>query len=114
MTLAARPAEPPRTLTPIPASTALPQAETAVISTIDGRYITGGLADIGHDGSCWSATIRALDRPGVVASMYFVDGIREVMLKLPDGRAGRGRITGTSFVAASQRICQLQGLEPLR
>ena len=30
---------------------------------------------------------------------------------LEDGRRGRARITGTSFIASSQRVCRLEGAE---
>jgi hypothetical protein len=36
------------------------------------------------------------------------------VLLLSDGRQGRARITGTSFVASAQRICKLEGRERIR
>ncbi len=88
-----------------------PQYST--IWTMDGRFVTGGMAEIDGTAMSWSATLGRLDRPGHVASMYFAGGVREVLLRLDDGRSARARITGTSFIAASERVCQLAGLEQL-
>ena len=87
--------------------------QTATISTLDGRYITGGIADFRGTPGAWSATLRHLDRPGLVASLYFADGVRDVMVRLEDGRRARARITGTSFIASAQRVCSLTGAEAL-
>jgi hypothetical protein len=92
---------------------ALPVRAAATISTPDGRFITGGTLEITRRGDDWSGRMRHLDRPGLVASMYFAEGVRDVIVLLEDGRRGTARITGTSFIAASQRICELAGLEPL-
>ncbi len=89
------------------------EPQYATISTADGRFMTGGLALITGAGPKWRATIAQLDRPGHVAGMYFAGGVREVLLRLEDGRSARARITGTSFIAASERVCDLAGLEPL-
>jgi hypothetical protein len=85
----------------------------ATLSTSSGDAITGGTARIvtGSDG--WSARVSGLDRPGQVAAMYFAGGVRDVIIRLADGRTGRARIAGTSFIAAGERICDLAGLEPL-
>jgi len=88
-----------------------PQYST--IWTMDGRFVTGGMAEIDGAGMSWRATLGRLDRPGHVASMYFAGGVRDVLLRLDDGRSARARITGTSFIAASERVCQLAGLEQL-
>ncbi len=105
--------EPPTlSLVPQHAPGHLPQAAT--ISALNGRFITGGtvtVTDGGADG--WRATLSQLARPGVVASMYFGEGVREVTLQLADGRAARARITGTSFSATAERVCDLAGVEPL-
>lgn len=89
------------------------KTQPAAIATPRGRFVTGGIIEIHGDGAVWSATLRKLDRPGVVAAAYFADGVREVLLMLEDGRRARARITGTSFIAASERVCLLTGLEPL-
>lgn len=88
-----------------------PQYST--IWTTDGRFVTGGMAELDGGGINWRATLGRLDRPGHVASMYFAGGVREVLLRLDDGRSARARITGTSFIAASERVCHLAGLEQL-
>jgi hypothetical protein len=85
----------------------------ATISTADGRYVTGGMATFAAAGAGWRATLVQLDRPGHVASMYFAGGVREVLLRLDDGRSARARITGTSFIASAERVCELSGLEQL-
>ncbi|MBI2723897.1 MAG: hypothetical protein HYX50_02440 [Chloroflexi bacterium] len=77
-----------------------------------GRPLTGGLAMIRGNGRNWIATLTKLDRPGVVAALYFGEGRREVTLCLADGRSARARLTGTTFIAASERVCDLRGLEP--
>lgn len=92
---------------------ALPQRFAATLLTLDGKYITAGLADVDTEGSSWRARVRHLDRPGVIASMYFSEGIRQVLLRLDDGRRGVAQITGTSFLAGSQRVCDLRGQEAL-
>ena len=83
------------------------------ITTALGEHITAGSVDIIGTTDSWSATISRLERPGVVASMFFARGLREVTLLLDDGRTARAQIAGTSFVAASERVCQLIGIEPL-
>jgi len=89
------------------------ELEPATVMTLDGRFVTGGLAEIARDGACWTATLKHLDRPGLVASMYFGEGLRNVVFRLHDGRSAKARIAGTSFLANSQRICTLTGIEPL-
>jgi hypothetical protein len=88
---------------------ALPVRATATISTPDGRYITGGTLEIKATEGGWLGRMRHLDRPGVVATMYFGEGVRDVVVRLEDGRRGTARIAGTSFIAASQRVCDLEG-----
>jgi hypothetical protein len=90
-----------------------PAPQYATISTLDGRFMTGGLALISVAGAMWRATLSQLDRPGQVATMYFASGIREVLLRLEDGRSARARITGTTFIATAERICELAGVEHL-
>jgi len=88
-----------------------PQYST--VWTMDGRFVTGGMAELEGSGNAWRATLARLDRPGHVASMYFAGGVREVLLRLDDGRSARARITGTSFIASAERVCRLAGLERL-
>lgn len=110
---------PARDLSPVPQTTLLPrlpltrEPQYSTVWTMDGRFVTGGMAEIDGAGIHWSATLGRLDRPGHVATMYFNGGVREVLLRLDDGRSARARITGTSFIAASERVCQLAGLEQL-
>ena len=85
--------------------------QPATIASLDGRIISGGTIDFTGTPSAWSGTLRNLDRPGQVATGFFADGVRDVIVTLRDGRRGRARITGTSFVASSQRICHLEGIE---
>lgn len=89
-------------------------AVQATIFTPAGRRVTGGLAEVAPslEGG-WTALVRSLDRPGAVASMYFSEGLRDVVVQFGDGRAATARITGTSFLANSERICRLAGDEPL-
>ena len=90
-----------------------PSIVRATISTRDGRTITGGTLEFTESGACWHARMRDLDRGGLVATMYFSGGVREVLVRLEDGRRGVARITATSFIAASQRVCDLAGTSPL-
>ena len=85
----------------------------ATISTLAGEVITHGVAELGGTADAWTATVGHLDRPGAMANAYFAGGLREVMLSLNDGRGARARVVATSFIAATERICQLRGLEPL-
>jgi hypothetical protein len=80
----------------------------------DGRLVTRGVVEFDGTPGAWSATLSQLDRPGGVATMYFAEGMRDVELRLVDGRRARARLTGTSFIAASQRVCHLAGMERLR
>ncbi len=98
---------------PAPIRQPAPEQIVAAIATVDGSLITAGLATVEGAEIDWRATLARLDRPGVMASMYFAQGVREVILRLEDGREARARIAGTSFVAAAERVCQLVGLEPL-
>lgn len=90
-----------------------PSVQAATVMTSSGEPITGAVARITQDDARWMATLSDLDQPGLVASMYFSAGLREVSLRLADGRRARARITGTSFSASSSRTCELVGIEPL-
>ncbi len=85
----------------------------AALEALDGRVLTRGVAEIGESGGHWKARMTQLDRPGVVASMFFSERARDVVLRLDDGRHGRARIASTSFLAASERICDLTGIDAL-
>jgi len=87
--------------------------QAAVMATASGELITGAVARVTQDAARWTATLSDLDQPGLVASMYFSAGLREVRLRLADGRRARARITSTSFSASASRTCELVGLEPL-
>jgi hypothetical protein len=84
------------------------------IMTTDGRPVASGQASIeAPESPAWTATVHGLDRPGVVASLFFGEGTRDVTLRLADGRGARARIAGTSFTPGNQRVCDLTGIEPL-
>jgi hypothetical protein len=91
---------------------ALPDRLAATITTIDGRVISGGVMELDERSDRWRGRLQYLDRPGVVASMYFAEGIREVLVRLEDGRVAPAQIAGTSFVG-TQRVCDLMGIDPL-
>jgi hypothetical protein len=97
---------PPRKILP-------PETTTGAIETALGEHITAGSIDLHHTGDAWTATMSRLEQPGVVAAMFFAQGLREVTLRLADGRSAPARIGGTSFTAASERVCELIGLELL-
>jgi hypothetical protein len=100
-------------VTPAQPHRALPVTMRATMATRDGRYITGGVLDLAVDGQCWGGRMRDLERGGIVATMYFSEGVREVVVRLEDGRRSFARITGTRFVGSSQRVCDLEGISPL-
>src|ERR1700682_885028 len=81
----------------------------ASVETPNGRMLTRGLAEIAETGGRWTARVTQLDRPGVIASMFFAERARDVILRMDDGRHARARIAGTSFIAASERVCDLDG-----
>jgi hypothetical protein len=85
----------------------------AAMATLDGVFITAGLAEITSTAEGWTARLTKLDHPGGVASMFFTRGIREVLLRLEDGREARTRISATAFTAGNERECRLTGLTPL-
>jgi hypothetical protein len=89
-------------------------ASAVTIMTTDGRPVTSGHARIDATATAgWTATVHGLDRPGVIASMFFGEGTRDVVLRLDDGRVARARIAGTTFTPGRQRVCELIGVEPL-
>ncbi len=86
----------------------------AVVEALDGRVLTRGVADIVESPAPWAARLTQLDRPGAIASTFFAERARDIVLRLDDGRCARARIASTSFIAASERVCDLAGIEPLR
>lgn len=85
----------------------------AAVEALDGRELTRGSAEVAGSEGQWTARLTQLDKPGAIASMFFAERARVVVLRLDDGRHARARLAGTSFIAASERVCQLAGLEPL-
>lgn len=86
----------------------------AVVEALDGRVLTRGVADVVESPAPWAARLTQLDRPGAIASTFFAERARDIVLRLDDGRCARARIASTSFIAASERVCDLAGVEPLR
>ena len=85
----------------------------ATLEALDGRVLTRGIAEVVERAGRWTARMTQLDRPGVVASMFFAERARDIVLRLDDGRHARARIASTSFLAASERVCDLTGIEAL-
>jgi hypothetical protein len=85
----------------------------ATVEALDGEVLTRGMAKIEQTAAGWTARVSQLDRPGVIASMFFAKKGRDVVLRMDDGRHAKARIAGTSFIAASERVCDLSGVEPL-
>jgi hypothetical protein len=85
----------------------------ATLEALDGRVLTRGVAEVVESGGRWTARMTQLDRPGVVASMFFAERARDIVLRLDDGRHARARIASTTFLAASERVCDLTGIEAL-
>lgn len=98
-------------------STAEQVAPTTLVSVVTlvtpaGQTVSRANARITREDGRWSALVTALDRPGVFATLYFVAGLRDVVLRLDNGTEATARITSTSF-EASERICRLAGVDPL-
>ena len=87
--------------------------QAVTVSTLDGRYITGAVADFAGTPLRWTATLSHLDQPGYVAMLFFAEGVREVVVRLEDGRRARARMTGTNVLAGAQRVCSVEGVERL-
>ena len=94
-------------------TTSATSAVGAVIEALGGRPLTHGTADVVEFATGWTARLTQLDRPGVIASVFFAERARDVVLRLADGRRARARIASTSFIATSERVCDLRGVEPL-
>ena len=82
------------------------------IASPAGQPVAQSRADIEDAGASWTGVLRAVDRPGNMASLYFGGGAREVVLRLPDGRSARARIERTSFAPPAHRVWHLRGLTP--
>lgn len=101
----------PSTAKLAPAVSAPLAPQPVALSTIDGRLVSGGIAEFHGAATLWSATLRLLDRPGNVATLFFAQGVRDVLLRLADGRTVRARLAGTRFLASAERVCQLTGVD---
>jgi hypothetical protein len=91
----------------------LPAVALAELTTLSGAELARGVCELRGSADAWAATLRRLDRPGVVANAYFARGVREVLLRLADGRAARAHLANTAFVEGTDRVFELRGLEPL-
>ncbi|HXK33164.1 MAG TPA: hypothetical protein VNM91_04015 [Dehalococcoidia bacterium] len=96
------------------ASTAAPApALRAAVLTTTGVPITSAHVAIESRQGGWRATLRRLDRPGQLASAYFVGRLRDVVLAFDDGRTARARIAGSRFVGGAERVFEVEGTEPI-
>lgn len=86
-----------------------PPRQPITLLALDGRLISGGVAEFAGGAEGWTATMSALDRPGSVAMHYYAGGVREVIVRFDDGRSARARLKGTRFLASSERVCELAG-----
>lgn len=92
------------------APSAPPPGARVTLRAGDGRPLGSALIenwDGDAAGRSWRATIGHLERAGALATAYFSEGIRDVVVELPDGRAINAIITGTRFVSAGERLCDL-------
>jgi hypothetical protein len=85
---------------------------TATIATAKGDFLSGGMARLREKADGWTAVLSGLNQPGILASLYFGSGLRDVILRLDDGRRAKARITSTRF-AGGERICEIVGVESL-
>lgn len=86
-----------------------PTRQSITLLALDGRRISSGVAEFAAGAAGWTATMSALDRPGNVATHFYADGVREVIVRFADGRTVRARLSGTRFLASSERVCELTG-----
>lgn len=85
----------------------------AAVEALDGRVLTRCVAELREAPGRWTGRLTQLDRPGVIASMFFAERARNIVLRLDDGRHAQARIASTSFIASSERVCDVAGTEPL-
>ena len=85
----------------------------AAVEALDGRVLTRCVAELLEAPGRWTGRLTQLDRPGVIASMFFAERARNIVLRLDDGRHAQARIASTSFIASSERVCNVAGVEPL-
>lgn len=57
----------------------------------------------------WRATVGHLELGGRIATAYFQDGVRDVIVELPDGRVLDALLRDTSIVHGVERVCELAG-----
>ena len=67
--------------------------QAATLSTCDGRFVTGGTVEFEGSPRDWSARLGELDRPGNVASLFFAEGVRDVIVRLEFVTEPRVRLT---------------------
>jgi hypothetical protein len=87
-------------------------AQPAALLTRDGRFVTRGVVELEQRDGCWAGVLRRLDAPGLAASLYFGSGVRDVMLRLADGREVQARLTDTQF-DVSGRVYRVSCCAPL-
>lgn len=85
----------------------------AAVEALDGRVLTRCVVELLEAPGRWTGRLTQLDRPGVIASMFFAERARNIVLRLDDGRHAQARIASTSFIASSERVCDVAGVEPL-
>ena len=88
---------------PIEQGPSAPAAITRVmVSADDGRFLTeAALATESHEDGRHNRLV-ALARPGILASVYFGEGLRRIVIALPDGRRASARISGSTFAAGER------------
>ena len=85
----------------------------AAVEALDGRVLTRCVAELLEAPGRWTGRLTQLDRPGAIASVFFAERARDIVLRLDDGRHAQARIASTSFIASSERVCDVAGAEPL-
>ena len=76
---------------PRTASVRRPMHIRASVFTLSGQGLADGVVEVSGSDDGWSATLYALDRPGKIAGAYFVTGLREIVVRLDDGRVRGSR-----------------------
>jgi len=71
--------------------------QPATLYTTEGLYVTHGHVELTLRSDGWRGALRGLDAPGAVASLYFGGAVRDVVLRLADGRRFPARLTDTRF-----------------